>query len=1008
MISLCLLLFAGLRIGWAFYHQPPDTAPASEGYIDLRNWNFDDRTVFRLDGEWEFYPNEFLYSESAANNIPAEKQRILTPADWSEAFPDDETSVYGYGTYRLIIQLPDDGRQLYGIRLENMASAGTIYIDGEQVGNQGQPAISPEESESLPGPYYTTFHSDENEIELAIEVSNYEIPFWGGIADSVSIGSETAILKKSAQSSFFQIIVSLIFLLHAIYALSIYLMGNKKYRKELLFYSLMLIVNAFTILIDDEVIIQLPIHIETYFKLLLFLFLSTLLLMVTFIKHFFQIKTKFLTFLVVFYLLIGLSELIVPFEHFIYLGLVVTVFYMLAIGFLLIHTFRVIQKGFEDAAYVLLFITAYTSNAVWGALIKLNISGIPFYPFDFIIYTVAIALMMVKQHTRLVRQNEIQTQELLKQDKKRDEFLANTSHELRNPLHGIINIAQSIRDDKGESLTTKNRENLDLLVRVGQRMSYTLNDLLELTRMQEQQIKLNQKNVNLHMVASGVFDMLHFLTEGKDLKIQLLVPATFPDVYADKNRLIQILFNLLHNAVKYTDSGTITLEAEQKRGKALIHINDTGIGMDAETQKKIFDPYTQKDSSMTAVGGGFGLGLSISKQLIELHGGTVDVQSELGEGTTFTFTLPLAKGNTNAQAMEEIATVIEPEKEMLLEEKEQTVDPGTEKQASGPHILIVDDDPVNLKVVQNMLSSDYQVETALNGEEALDRVKQGGFDLVISDVMMPHMSGYQLTQQIRKQFSVSELPILLLTARYEAEDIDAGFAAGANDYVAKPVGSRELKARVKSLTDLKYSIHEQLSLKAALLQAQIRPHFLFNTINTIASLSEIDTDRMVKLLTEFGNYLRRSFNVNQTESLIPLKDELDLLRSYLYIEQERFGNRLNIEWEIDELPFIQIPPLSIQPIVENAVNHGVLSKAEGGTVSIRIKHQETHVLIEIEDDGVGIREEDIKGLLESNEGIGMPNTDRRLKKMFGKGLVVHSKLGEGTRVQFYVPIATDE
>src|SRR5699024_7643100 len=95
MISLCLLLFAGLRIGWAFYHQPPDTAPASEGYIDLRNWNFDDRTVFRLDGEWEFYPNEFLYSESAANNIPAEKQRILTPADWSEAFPDDETSVYG-------------------------------------------------------------------------------------------------------------------------------------------------------------------------------------------------------------------------------------------------------------------------------------------------------------------------------------------------------------------------------------------------------------------------------------------------------------------------------------------------------------------------------------------------------------------------------------------------------------------------------------------------------------------------------------------------------------------------------------------------------------------------------------------------------------------------------------------------------------------------------------------------------------------------------------------------
>src|SRR5690625_2915531 len=188
----------------------------------------------------------------------------------------------------------------------------------------------------------------------------------------------------------------------------------------------------------------------------------------------------------------------------------------------------------------------------------------------------------------------------------------------------------------------------------------------------------------------------------------------------------------------------------------------------------------------------------------------------------------------------------------------------------------------------------------MSGDEALSIIDTGRYDLVISDVMMPNMSGYELTENIRKQFTISELPIILLTARHQLEDIYAGFHAGANDYVAKPVDALELKARVKALTDLKQSIYEQLRMEAAWLQAQIQPHFLFNTINTIASLGEVDPSRMIKLLDVFGRYLQRSFSINQTLLEIPVSEELDLVNSYLFIQKERFGDRLQIKRDIDD------------------------------------------------------------------------------------------------------------
>ena len=722
------------------------------------------------------------------------------------------------------------------------------------------------------------------------------------------------------------------------------------------------------------------------------------------IKSMFDIKTKLYHLLIILYVLLCISIVFVPFSYYFYLRLGTTILYILSFVFLFTQTIKIIKSGHSDALFILLFLTSYTSNMFWGMLINWGIIEIGFYPFDFIISIIVIGFLLLNRFIQAMKLIEKQTEELQEADQKKDTFLANTSHELRNPLHGMINIAQTILDDPSESLTSKNKDNLNLLIQVGQQMRFTLNDILDVTRIKEEYIYLNQQNVHLTPVIYGVVDMTYFMVDGKNIKVNIQIPDDFPPVLADENRLIQILVNLIQNAFKYTEKGCITISAYHDDGMATISVTDTGIGISDELQEKIFQPYEQEDGGNSSVGG-IGLGLSICKQLVQLHGGNIIVESTLGKGSTFSFTLPLGDISTQGgeNSMKEIAAtnlIKEENSAQMVKEKADKKD---------AHILIVDDDPVNLKVLDGMLNSTYQVITTTNGEKALQYITEGKgkWDLLISDVMMPHMSGYELTETIRKRYTISELPILLLTARNQLEDIYTGFRVGANDYVAKPVEALELKSRVKSLINMRLSVKEHLRMEAAWLQAQIRPHFLFNTLNTIASLSEIDTDRMTILLEEFGNYLKRSFDVGNAKMIIPLEKELDLVRSYIIIQKERFGNRIQVEWDIPKDINVEVPPLSIQPIVENAILHGLLKKAAGGTIQIKIKKHDDYVEVTITDNGVGMEEEMIEQLLHdkssSSGGIGIANTNSRLKKLYGQGIHIQSKLGIGTKISFQVP-----
>lgn len=1006
IVGLFLFIIISLRICWIVIYMKWDDPKANRGVLDLRELRLEERSPILLDGEWVFYPNEFV--DPQINNkklVKLSHSLIKVPSDWRSLETNTGLSPYGYGTYRLQILLNQHTKQPLALYLKEIRSASSIYINGKKIYEKGKVTNSSKDSIPDYNPFKINIGEHLKEIDLIIHVSNFQSFYSGGITKPIQLGTVASIDKERTSSFFKEFMVSIVLFIHGVYAIIIFILFRRK--KELFYLSLAFFCAAISVLVDDDMLLIYlfpAISFHWWFKLHFFSYVGSVLFLILFLKNSrkdsiarkFSIAINFFTCLCIVYILLlicvtDLSKMLINtilFALIIYLAAVL-------IPSILWKTVTKLNSGF---IYLLLGAISLAVNTLWGAA-KINFIEISYYPFDFIISVICFALFWFNSFFQITDDRKRLVEKLQKEDKRKDEFLANTSHELRNPLHGILNIAQTIYESGKKTLNDENKKNLRVLISVSKRMSLILNDLLDISKLKEEKISLQKEAVDLSSVVLAVFDMLQFMVEEKKVSFKMEIPNELPNLFADENRLFQILFNLIHNAVKYSNEGDILVSAQEKNGWVHIHVKDKGIGIDEETLKFIFNPYAQADTNMKAFVGGIGLGLSICEQLVKLHGGKITVESSIGKGSIFTFTLPVTNDpilNSNRSPIKRIELVERINVEKTL----------TSKNTENQLILVVDDDPVNLSILESILSVQYKVITCTNGEDALCILKRERCDLVISDVMMPNMSGYELAQKIREKFSISELPILLLTARHQIEDIQTAFYYGANDYVIKPVEKQELNARINALIDLKISINERIRMEAAWLQAQINPHFLFNTLNTIAALSEVNPTKMINLLNEFGTFLHASFNPSNLDQLVPIENELELVRSYVYIQKERFEDRLHVEWDIDSDLNVCIPPLSIQTIVENAIKHGILKKSSGGTVQIKVIKQDKYVEVKIVDNGVGMSIEKQRTLFNNQKkqsrGIGLLNTNNRLKQHFGIGLHINSTINVGTTVYFKV------
>ncbi|MBU9713603.1 ATP-binding protein [Evansella tamaricis] len=399
-----------------------------------------------------------------------------------------------------------------------------------------------------------------------------------------------------------------------------------------------------------------------------------------------------------------------------------------------------------------------------------------------------------------IESKEMALHSLKRTNKLKDEFLAVTSHEIRTPLNGIIGIAETMNDGVAGQLTETMKKNLSMIIMSGKRLSHLLDDILDFSKLKNDVLELNIKQVYLHEMAEVVLTMSQSLANGKDVSLHNRIPSTLPPVKADENRLQQILYNLIGNGIKYTEKGNVSISAKEEEDYIKLTVTDTGIGIPPDQLESIFHPFKQGEHTISGGYGGTGIGLNITKRLIELHEGTIDVTSREGEGSTFTFTLPIFQDSQNTKV--EVASVYPdlPIQYSIIENIQEKKEP-----TRSGRILIADDEPVNLQVLINHLSLEgYEVETVNNGADALDQIEALiPFDLLILDIMMPKMSGYEVCRKIREKFLLTDLPILMLTAKNQLEDRITAFELGANDYLTKPFEKKELTSRVKTLIDLK-------------------------------------------------------------------------------------------------------------------------------------------------------------------------------------------------------------
>lgn len=413
------------------------------------------------------------------------------------------------------------------------------------------------------------------------------------------------------------------------------------------------------------------------------------------------------------------------------------------------------------------------------------------------------------------KRTEIEKQrvtELQKIDQLKDEFLANTSHELRTPLVGIIGLTESLKDGIAGKLPKVALENLDMIANSGKRLSHLVNDILDFSKLKNKDLILSQRPVDIYALSTIVLQLSNPMLKDKKLKLINSIPKEVPLVNADENRLQQIMHNLIGNAIKFTQKGYVTLLTEIKKDMLSISVSDTGIGIPKDKLETIFNSFQQADGSTQREFGGTGLGLSVTKQLVELHGGTIDVTSEEGKGSIFSFTLPIS--NEKRDDIKEKNYTSSDFVHTLSASKEDLM-PAKQKSKSNDEalkILIVDDEPINRRVLENHLTvAGYDVTEVSSGKEALELLQgQTSFSLVLLDVMMPGISGYEVCEKIREQFSASYLPIILLTAKNTVNELVIGFNSGANDYLTKPFSKNELLSRIKIHINLN-TIHRATS-----------------------------------------------------------------------------------------------------------------------------------------------------------------------------------------------------
>lgn len=809
---------------------------------------------------------------------------------------------------------------------------------------------------------------------------------------------------------------------------------------------------------------------------------------VIFSRSFLNIDSYITQFKYIAYTLIALNGTVIIallYSHYVSLYLmVIASFFTFTI--VLISAIVSWKRGARQARFYILgwtiFLTGVFINILErGAVIPYSIfteyAGQTALTFEVVLLSLALAdkINIMRKEKDIAEEKAKENQELAirnlkRADKLKDEFLAVTSHELRTPLYGMIGIAETLRDGIAGPVPEEIKKQLSLIIMSGYRLTHLVNDILDLSKMKSESLTLDYKLVDVRSILEMVVAMSRLSLSKKNIELIHEIQPSLPFIQADENRLQQILHNVIDNAIKYTEEGKVIISAFSENHHVVIQVSDTGIGIHEDDLEKIFEPFQQGEMSASRQFAGVGIGLNIVKRLVELHHGRIEVQSNIGFGSTFKIILPIHQG-----LLTEKRSSKSPLEHLRYPQMEKNLEPIQPSQfllkqnKPNAKILVVDDEKVNLQVLMNQLSlNNYDVLTIANGEEVFPIVEKEKIDLIILDIMMPGMSGYEVCQKLRKSYSLMELPILMLTAKNQVQDKILSFEAGANDYLVKPCDKEELLARVKTLIQLK-KLNEKLvemntkleeKIKERTLKLKIanenlkemveqRKQLLANIAHELGTpltlihqyiqsiqkgLIDIHDKHYEKLVIDKINVLNRLIDdIYDLSRLESGKISLDIkeYRVLEWIEQIYHNSKFavlqnNRKFNFGELPVSLHKSISyidverLDQLFSNIITNAIENTAEGsGEITMQLELADNNqLIISVSDNGNGIAEEDLPYIFErfyrkkstSNEsfgtGLGLAIAKQIVESHHGS-IWVESKLNEGTTFYITIPIITE-
>jgi response regulator RpfG family c-di-GMP phosphodiesterase/signal transduction histidine kinase len=448
-------------------------------------------------------------------------------------------------------------------------------------------------------------------------------------------------------------------------------------------------------------------------------------------------------------------------------------------------------------------------------------------------------------------------------DELKTQFFANVNHELRTPLTLMLAPLRTIIEGRMGKVSAVLKDTLETMQRNGYKLLKLINNLLDLTKLEEGKMRLKIRVVNFIDFTSSLLSSVKPLADQKQIRLYFQHPPHAIELTLDLDQFEKVTLNLLSNALKFTPKGgKITVYLEEKDSTVLMTVEDTGIGIPPNMLETIFDRFSQVDGSMSRPQEGTGIGLSLAREIVSLHQGTIRAESVLGKGSRFMVELFKGEDHYPAEVLDRrqdeqpvgikrrVTDVQEPRVQDIVTDfrRLQLVDlervdiegAGAGTKTHDALILVIDDNPEVLKLMKMLLSDEFDLELTTSAEKGLAMLKEKSPDLILCDVMMPGMDGHAFSRAVKADEALKHTPIILVTARSGAEMLSQGIQAGADDYISKPFDSVELKARIRSLLRIRRVESElamanrNLKLRTSDLVDQQRSLFL-STVKSLVS-----------------------------------------------------------------------------------------------------------------------------------------------------------------------------